>query len=150
MGNTLQLNSTRHLDIFKNVFENVACKTSIKTTLKVIWYSAINSIIHQRWNGKCYCLLPKYLYLIEKVPDVFQVLWVLELVLANMKKYFIILMNFHHWLHGKLPSGTISNKNLVKMTTFRFCKLLNIFACGMQRVDAARTAMLDIVHEITP
>ena len=53
-------------------------------------------------------------------------------------------------MHGKLPSGAISNKNLVKMTTFRFCKLLNIFACGMQRVDAARTAMLDIVHEITP
>ena len=51
-----------------------------------------------------------------------------------------------------MPSGAISNKNLVKMTTFLFCKLLNIhvFACGMQRVDAARTAMLDIVHEITP
>ena len=31
--------------------------------LQVIWYSVINSIIHQWWSGKCYCLLPKYLYL---------------------------------------------------------------------------------------
>ena len=31
--------------------------------LQVIWHSMINSIIHQRWSGKCYCLLPKYLYL---------------------------------------------------------------------------------------
>ena len=31
--------------------------------LQVIWHSVINSIIHQRWSGKCYCLLPKYLYL---------------------------------------------------------------------------------------
>ena len=28
-----------------------------------MWYSVINSIIHQRWSGKYYCLLPKYLYL---------------------------------------------------------------------------------------
>ena len=34
------------------MFENVACKTSV-----------INSIIYQWWSGKCYCLLPKYLYL---------------------------------------------------------------------------------------
>ena len=31
--------------------------------LQVIWYSVINSITHQWWRGKCYCLLPKYLYL---------------------------------------------------------------------------------------
>ena len=31
--------------------------------LQVIWYSVINSIIHQWWSGKCYGLLPKYLYL---------------------------------------------------------------------------------------
>ena len=31
------------------------------------------------------------LYLIEKVSDVFQVLWVLELVLANMKKYLYLI-----------------------------------------------------------
>ena len=33
-------------------------------------------------------------------------------------------------------------KKFVKMTTFRFSKFFNIFACGLQRVDAARTAML--------
>ena len=31
--------------------------------LQVMWYSVINSIIHHRWSRKCYCLLPKYLYL---------------------------------------------------------------------------------------
>ena len=31
--------------------------------LQVIWCSVINSITHQWWSGKCYCLLPKYLYL---------------------------------------------------------------------------------------
>ena len=51
----------------------------------IIWYSLINSITHLWWSGMCYCLLPKYLYLIEKVLDVFQVL-----VLANVKKYFYL------------------------------------------------------------
>ena len=45
------------------MFENVACKISVINNSQVIWYSVINSIIHQQWNGKCYCLLPKYLYL---------------------------------------------------------------------------------------
>ena len=67
--------------------------------LQVMWYSVINSIIHQQWSGKCYCLLPKYLYLtctwlkkVLDVLDVFQVLGVLELVLvlANMKKYLYL------------------------------------------------------------
>ena len=62
MGNT---NLTKHIDIFnQNVFENIACKNSIKTTPSTVtWYSVINSIIHQRESGKCCCLLPKYLYL---------------------------------------------------------------------------------------
>ena len=55
MGNTLELNLTWHKDIFNyNVFENVACNISAKTT---IWYSVIHSIIHQRWRGNsivCY------------------------------------------------------------------------------------------------
>ena len=29
----------------------------------MIWYSVINSIIHQWWSGMCYCLLLKNLYL---------------------------------------------------------------------------------------
>ena len=37
-------------------------KLSLKQ-LEVIWHSMINSIINQRWSGKYYCLLPKYLYL---------------------------------------------------------------------------------------
>ena len=45
--------------------------------LQVIWYSVINSIIHQWWSGKCYCLLPKYLYLTRT--------W--------LKKYLLYLMS---------------------------------------------------------
>ena len=43
------------------------------------WYSVINtnSIIHQWWSGKCYCLLPKYLYL----------------TCTWLKKYLIYLMS---------------------------------------------------------
>ena len=43
---------------------------------------------------------------------------------------------------GTLPSGAIGNKNFVKMTTFRYSKFSNMFACGLQRVDAASTAMM--------
>ena len=45
--------------------------------LQVIWNSVINNIIHQRWSGKCYCLLPKYLY--------FTCTW--------LKKYLVYLMS---------------------------------------------------------
>ena len=40
------------------------------------------------------------------------------LVLFNLHEHWngnsIILMKFHHWLHGKLPRGAIGNKNFVK------------------------------------
>ena len=67
--------------------------------LQVIWYSVINSIIHQWWSGKCYCLLPKYLYLTRTWLKKYLMYlmsskysWVLELVLvlANMKKYLYL------------------------------------------------------------
>ena len=56
--------------------------------------------------------------------------------------------NFHHWLPRKLSSGAISNENFVEITTFPLSKFMNIFLCGLQWVEAARAAMVQIVHEI--
>ena len=77
--------------------------------LQVIWYSVINSIIH--WGGwvarlgwKVLLFVTKVLvldlYLNGKVLDVFQVLWVLELVLAcaNMKSTCTWLKYFENYL----------------------------------------------------
>ena len=58
--------------------------------LQVIWHSMINSIIHQRWSGKCYCLLPKYLYL--------TCTWLKKYLMYLMSSKYSEYLNFYLYL----------------------------------------------------
>ena len=110
----------------------------------IIWYSLINSITHLWWSGRCYCLLPKYLYL--------TCTWLKKYLMSSKYLYLQMWKSTFTWL--KYFEKYLTPTLVVTVATFMLCGLCQFrmlhsdMICSSDQNGAPETICEDVTWHV--